>query len=376
MNVMIAGMFRSGTTMLARKLSTHPNIYIASDPFFQFFKYVTNLSVAKANNATPDFASTIKDLFSYRNPDLTDYLDTKLNLKDLSLPSSDTENLIQDIAIYAERDSPWIIPHLNGLDPTDSFEVAYHQLFDIIRTSYAPDKAVCGFKLTFSDHLLPTLLRSDPKLKVIIPLRNPKSILLSQLAALHSGEDVYPTLYITRKWRESARAALRLTQNPRVYIIRLEDIIDRPQHSYSSLIEFLEQDFSPNLFDDTLMKDGNQNPWHINTAYRKNTPCREDLCRRYAGDIQFLEVTCYPEMFVLDYALGNRQMDEKAINRIESFESQIPTDRINEFIREEADYSISKATLDDESKRIRRFGDLLGPQKHKDRVTKKIINDF
>ena len=38
----IFGMFRSATTMMSRSLSAHPQITIASDPYFQFFKSYRN----------------------------------------------------------------------------------------------------------------------------------------------------------------------------------------------------------------------------------------------------------------------------------------------------------------------------------------------
>ena len=38
----VTGMFRSGTTLLARAFNAHPSISFASDPFFEFFKHARN----------------------------------------------------------------------------------------------------------------------------------------------------------------------------------------------------------------------------------------------------------------------------------------------------------------------------------------------
>jgi len=45
----ISGMFRSGTTLLARMLNAHSHIVLASDPLFEFFKSFRN-EVYRQNN--------------------------------------------------------------------------------------------------------------------------------------------------------------------------------------------------------------------------------------------------------------------------------------------------------------------------------------
>ena len=42
MKLFISGMFRSGTTLLARMLNSHPSICVASDPFASIFKSFRN----------------------------------------------------------------------------------------------------------------------------------------------------------------------------------------------------------------------------------------------------------------------------------------------------------------------------------------------
>ena len=38
----ITGLFRSGTTFLARALNAHPELSVASDPYFEFWKLLRN----------------------------------------------------------------------------------------------------------------------------------------------------------------------------------------------------------------------------------------------------------------------------------------------------------------------------------------------
>ncbi len=45
--LLIAGMFRSGTTLLSNLLSDHPQGLVVSDPFVYFFKHYRNLHLQK-----------------------------------------------------------------------------------------------------------------------------------------------------------------------------------------------------------------------------------------------------------------------------------------------------------------------------------------
>ena len=59
----VTGMFRSGTTLLARSLGAHPKIISASDPYFEFFKHIRNIFYGNIFAKLHDPKSPLDDNF-------------------------------------------------------------------------------------------------------------------------------------------------------------------------------------------------------------------------------------------------------------------------------------------------------------------------
>ena len=102
--VIATGMFRSGTTLLARMLNAHPNLAFASDPFFQIFRTFRN-EVAKNVIDGWDMDLPLDDY--YFHPDKQKVMSAIQNADmDMSLKDINVDDLRNKVAEASRPYSP------------------------------------------------------------------------------------------------------------------------------------------------------------------------------------------------------------------------------------------------------------------------------
>lgn len=238
--LLIAGMFRSGTTLLSNLLSDHPEGLVVSDPFVYFFKHYRNLHMQKlgiadwdANEPTPDyFGGARRELFE------------SLQAADLQEPiSSETlQQLIADIRKWKSVQHPELCGRLNEIK-ADTFAEAYQGLMGLAVELYGDDQvAVAGTKVSWCEEFLPAMARAFPKMKFVLPVRDLRAIVASQNSQRGVGEGCRPLLFYVRHWRKSvALAEYYARQHPllkgRVTRVRYEDLVSAPDEVMGPIME-------------------------------------------------------------------------------------------------------------------------------------------
>ena len=262
-NFLITGMFRSGTTMLARMLHANKNIVCASDPFAPIFKSFRN-TVLLANMQTVDPDSPLHDYYFDTQPRKTFDLIQSSSF-DLPVSSEEINNLRDRIKKHCIPYSPLIIDFLFMLDGTTYSDI-FHSCFSILNAAYPKKQPqAVGFKEVWVDEFAPHFLKISENTKIIHIVRDPRSVVASNFA---SGA-AYPLLFLTRQWRKLASVAwLNSMTSENVKLVRFEDLISNTKNVAEEVCRFIGVDYDSDMEDSTTFKDGLGKKWKQNTSFR------------------------------------------------------------------------------------------------------------
>jgi hypothetical protein len=264
-NFLITGMFRSGTTMLARMMHSNPNVVCASDPFAPIFKSYRNV-----------VAKTIEDKFDENSP-LNDYYFDKMQnnifreiqKKDfnIAVPKDELSALRGRIREHCKPYSPKIIPNLHMLKGSTYVELL-DSAVEIIRKSYKKTgENLIGYKEVWVDEMSMHFIKMKKGNKVIHLVRDPRSIVASNF----SSGATYPLLFLIRQWRKLASIAwMNEKNNKNIIFIKFEDLILNPKEVAMRICEFLNIEYHVNMIDPNRYKDGNDDFWVQNSSHDDN----------------------------------------------------------------------------------------------------------
>jgi hypothetical protein len=304
----VCGMFRSGTTLLARMLHTHSKIIIGSDALAEFFKAVRN-EIYYKNGVKINPAAPFESLFNYNNSTLIKLVEkSDFNIKASSVS---TTELIQKIRAASESYSPLFSEKLakTPISGNNYLEI-FNKLLDVMRDSYyKPGIDVLGFKTVWAEQLQAAFLNTAPNGKVIFIVRDPRAVVASNFV---TSDHHYPLEFLIRQWRKSIFYALLLAKinqkyKERCFLIKYEDLIGSPKESVIQMLKFLNLNMEDALLDPSNFKDGKNERWVQNTSYSNpeqkfNKTSIEKWRQTLSSDvIKFIEYCCYPEMVKLGY---------------------------------------------------------------------------
>ncbi len=257
----ITGMLRTGTTLLDKLLNSHPDITIASQPYFNLFLYVKEKYNKNNNyNGMPLPAYFCEP--SYLRENLADYLNNlKLSQKDISVLQKiiPKGNYRWSLAIDANR--------LKNLRPGLFFSVL-KTCTEIIENVYGkPGSVYTGFKEVLCEEFIPYFLGKG--YKCVIICRDPRSVISSLSSGRYEGYvgKRRPILMDIRNWRKSVAFAISLLDNPDFLMVRYEDLVRFPGKELQKITDFL----GLNPFDKKILenpiKDQDGSVWRGNSSF-------------------------------------------------------------------------------------------------------------
>ncbi len=238
--LLIAGMFRSGTTLLSNLLSDHPQGLVVSDPFVYFFKHYRNLHLQKLglsdwhpDEPTPDyFGGARRELFeSLQAADLQEALSTEVRAQ-----------MIADIREWKSEQHPELCARLDEIQAT-TFADAYRELMRLAVELYGDGSVeVGGTKVSWSEEFLPAMARAFPEMNFVLPVRDLRAIVASQNSQRGAGEGHRPLLFYVRHWRKHVALAQHYASHcpllkGRVSLLRYEDLVSAPERTMEPIME-------------------------------------------------------------------------------------------------------------------------------------------
>lgn len=295
--LVLAGVFRSGTTFLARALNSHPQLTIASDPFFEFFKVARNIWFRKHESGYDD-RQPLEDYFFKGEAYYKPFHD---HFAEIVFSEEDAEELKRQIPRNAEVFSPAVMPFIDRIKPGKAFEV-FEQLLEIVELAYPKqDSLVTGIKEVWVDEFAQPLMNAGYKFVHII--RDPRAIIASNKK---SSTGAYPILFLIRQWRKSVAFALQNKNSENFFLVRYEDMVSEPQTYLKDMVDFIGLPFHENVLDANAYKDGAGKQWKQNSSYQSGTGINTSSMEKWRkvltqDEIDIVEGLCQHEMKAMDY---------------------------------------------------------------------------
>lgn len=311
----VTGLACSGSTLLARMLSAHRDLSVASDPYFPLFRWLRNAIVLQAQqievlrNFHP--AMPLQDYY-FRDEGLG-ILDL-IQEADLNLAydGKDWEKLYQASMDRARHECPDLLPHLAGLaGPT--YKAMFDNALTIIGQSRGPGCRWVGMKEVWTVEFFRPLARAYPKARFIILLRDPRAMLASMLAmSQRDTSQLAHSLSYARHWRKCLAFVIKYQNAPlfsrRLYVLTFEQLVHAPEAKAREICNFLEVEFDPDMLDPGKYVDyATGGMWQPNTAFDRQVKgidpqeaarWREKLEPK---PLKMVDFVCSPDMQLAGY---------------------------------------------------------------------------
>ena len=301
----LTGMFRSGSTTLARALNAHPEIACASDPYLEFFKVLRSDLASELGIDVP-FKRPLGDYyFSDRNFELLEVIENASY--DRSYSFVEWEVLKPILEKRCDIYSASLTPYLDNIIGSTYAEKLVSMLDQIKKCYGDKETKQTGFKEVWGNEFAPSFLENVPNSKVIIMQRDPRAVCASK----NVKEEKYPWIFLCRQWRKLAALAWSYSQNPkykdRIHLINYEDFVAQPEETTKKICDFLEVDWHPDIANPAKYKDGDGSDWKQNTSHgngdaKFNTASLEKWKQTLEPkEIAYIEYLCSPEMELYSY---------------------------------------------------------------------------
>lgn len=275
----LTGMYRSGTTLIARLLQSQKQVICASDPirpFFNFYRtFLQQEALIPSSSITPSLSS-LQDYFG--DPFFPQYFQALLASSfHQVLPTEIKPALLQAVKERAQQFSPRFASQLleGSLDPFTSWSDTLHFFFELIYNTYnqsqsLPDTPLLAFKEVWSIEMaLPMLKHFSKDAKVIYILRDPKAVAASSKAK--SGN--YPLLYLARQWRKQFLLAqyIKKIYPENILIVKYEDLCESPHTLLTTMLSYALP--SQTVVDpvDLIPTGDDFKPWMQNSSYSQSS---------------------------------------------------------------------------------------------------------
>ena len=353
-HVFVTGIGRSGTTLVDRLISSHPEAWIASQPLpllYTEIKREFNHLNGRVVNEVED-ASPLTDLFGEH---AADPLEFSGFVGDLRLAPDFVERVL---ALLDGYDGRYFVPSdpraiLADYSPCGLLDLVIRYL--TMSRDRAPTSIV-GSKETWCEEFIPYFLGVGAR--VVWVVRDPRAV----VSSLHYGKGrsyggrPRPLLFILRQWRKSVALALANASASGLTAIRYEDLVLSPDETIAKIGAGIGLDDLDKFACGEFVPDANGGEWPANSSFeeeihgidprgvgrfRKVLPGRVD---------HFVQAACLPEMRSLGYPLEISPDEIPEI--LDTFVDDTPLER-----PELGVYQWSSSRADEERRRWRCFRD-------------------
>jgi hypothetical protein len=327
----VSGMFRSGTTLLARMLNNHPNIAFASDPLRPLINSFRFDCIRDDSNCSR-FAPLYDYFLEYSK--LREVIDGKLDLP----IGGEQKELWKTIKSSAEPYSNLWADKVDVNNTTDTYAEALDYGLKLISETYSKgiSETCIGFKEVWGTEFSSALLQGISNSKCLIIVRDPRAVVASK----NSTDEPYPIFFLARQWRKIAFLANKLQQYypERVHIIRYEDLITDPKLESGKMCEFIGLEMHGDFLDAASFKDGEGKPWSQNSSYTydngkqfQTLSVEKWKSKLSDSDVSLTELICHDWMNHFGYQPCNDS--QSLLNRATTYFTRLDTAELAEWIK-------------------------------------------
>lgn len=300
------GTARTGANLVCRMLNVNEQVMVAPDPFLELFRSFRNAAV-REGGGTLDPTSPLPDY--YFSDQRIQLLDTIL-AADLELPfdPAETEHLLEVSLPRLELECADLVELLPDL-PGPTYKAMFDNALDIVaRGRGASGRKWVGLKEVWTIEFFAPLARAYPDARFFVIVRDPRASTASMLGIerTHPQQVVHPVSWL-RHWRKYAAFTTHYRDDPlfadRLYVLRHEDLLERPEEEAAALCAFLEVEYDPRMVDtDNYVDPATGAVWAGNSSFEgvtkgMSTHRAERWRSALAPEVvELVEFVCAPEM--------------------------------------------------------------------------------
>ena len=258
-NFFITGMPRSGTTLIDKLLSSHPQVTAYSQPLPLLFSRVKGIFLDEIGLPYSYPLADMQAENFYEAADWLSFLENFVITE--SLGRDVLESMIGYSGQYTKPEAPFAV--LERLRPSTLAEFTRQYL----RSISSSQLGVIGFKETWCEEYIPYFLRQG--FQVILVIRDIRDVLCS----LNYGKGVdfagrrKPLLYNIRAWRKSVAFAFAIAEAEQVLILKYEDLVQEPGRILPKMFEFLGVDEADSEVFSSRILDQRGRSWVSNSSH-------------------------------------------------------------------------------------------------------------
>ncbi len=340
-DLLVQGMFRSGTTLLSRMLSARPENLLVTDPFVYFFKAYRNFQMERhaAGSWRPDEPTS--DHFLSRYPEV----DAAILCADLSetMPVAHLQRMIGDIRAWKTAQHPQLCGRLDELQQ-GTFAQVYRQLVRLCIELYgSPATEVAGTKLSWCEEYLPALGRAFPETHFVLLVRDLRSIVASQESRVGAGIGKRPLLFYIRHWRKSVAFAKAFSEHHselrgRTHVVRYEDLVCQPRATLERLCSTSPLTFHESMLKPSTYRSASENgAWTPNSSFDAGEGIYQDSVDKWRAalnedQVRTIETLAGPELTWMGYEVARKALDTPL--NLMPLECEPPIDELAGWIRD------------------------------------------
>lgn len=334
----VTGMFRSGTTLMAKVFDAHSKVAFTSDPYRPFFNDLRDTIASNhqlLKEVPPHFP--LSDYFCH---DEERQLFQLIQNSDFDIPIAEGHlpKLKEIMARRGEEFSLFTSQRMNEIEGS-TYKELYVSMMKLIQSCYGRDKNVelIGSKEVWSTEFTPALLKSFPESKAILVVRDPRAVFSSR----NSAGEKYPWLWMVRQWRKLSMLAWYYTNNEKykssTLLVKYEDLVSQPEAMARRMCDFLNIEFDEAMLDGTQYKDGDGSNWKQNSTYGTGTHINKNFADKWKSkltpdEVRLIETLCYPEMKQMGYEFTQKDV-EKFSYEVEFNPIEIPKEELAGWIQ-------------------------------------------
>ncbi|MGE5340718.1 MAG: sulfotransferase [Candidatus Omnitrophota bacterium] len=279
-SLLITGMFRSGTSLLASCVHAHPQVAVSWQPYWMFFKACRNKFYREVRHVPFDEAYPLGILQFSTSEERQLFADI---FETVSFSPEEVTHLVSDIQGYLSRPDE----HMNkGLKPADLAGYLdgmpggkagdiLAELFDRLHRFFQDqgiEKETIGVKETFCEEFMePLLAHWGPDGGILHIIRDPRSIIASRNYGKYADStgSCYPIYFIIHSWLRSVQFYEWNKHQPNYAMIRYEDLVTQPRKALTAGCRALRIPFSEAMTQSNDFTDGQGKPWASNSSFER-----------------------------------------------------------------------------------------------------------
>jgi hypothetical protein len=245
--LLVTGLARSGTTLLAECLDHHPEMMCVADPMNEFFKGFMRYAYFHIEGERKSVGYPIDHFFFSGSSRVSRFIDET----DLNHPIPDwlKAEILERIAIRDGEYCPEIVEPIRYCQ-SDTFSELYLEILTMLARLYGKATTEChGIKTAWCEQLLMPLARTYPNMFFVNIIRDPRAVIASNY---QDNGSRFPLFFNIRDWRKSVyyNWKYKNTATPlsdRYIGVRYEDIISNPEPVLRDVARIAGLEYSPEM---------------------------------------------------------------------------------------------------------------------------------